>query len=126
MRILKFGGKSVATIEKMQKIAKFIKKIYKNDKKIIIVISAMGSRTDELTRLANEFGSENLSKKENSGGAALKGAICGGFDAGTVKSPSEARKARSIEIIPTRMPQSWVMRRSAHDNSVRYGIEISR
>ena len=37
-----------------------------------------------------------------------------------------ARKARSIEIIPTRMPQSWVMRRSAHDNSVRYGIEISR
>ena len=64
MRILKFGGKSVATIEKMQKIAKFIKKIYKNDKKIIIVISAMGSRTDELTRLANEFGSENLSKRE--------------------------------------------------------------
>ena len=64
MRILKFGGKSVATIEKMQKIAKFIKKIYKNDKKIIIIISAMGSRTDELTHLANEFGSENLSKRE--------------------------------------------------------------
>lgn len=40
---------------------------------------------------------ENLSKKENSGGAARKGAICGGFDAGTVKPPSEARKARSIE-----------------------------
>ena len=40
---------------------------------------------------------ENLSKKENSGGAARKGAICGGFDAGTIKPPSEARKARSIE-----------------------------
>ena len=40
---------------------------------------------------------ENFSKKENSGGAARKGAICGGFDVGTVKPPSEARKARSIE-----------------------------
>ncbi len=40
---------------------------------------------------------ENLSKKENSGGAAWKGAICGGFDVGTVKPPSGARKARSIE-----------------------------
>ena len=56
MRILKFGGKSVATLEKMQNIAKFIKKIYKNDKKIIIVVSAMGSKTDELVRIASEFG----------------------------------------------------------------------
>ena len=39
----------------------------------------------------------NLPKKENSGGAARKGAFCGGFDAGTVKPPSGARKARSIE-----------------------------
>lgn len=40
---------------------------------------------------------ESFSKKENSGGAARKGAICGGFDAGMVKPPSGARKARSIE-----------------------------
>ena len=40
---------------------------------------------------------ENFSKKEIFGGAARKGAICGGFDVGTVKPPSEARKSRSIE-----------------------------
>lgn len=40
---------------------------------------------------------ENFQKKENSGGAARKGAICGGFDVGTVKPPFEARKSRSIE-----------------------------
>ena len=40
---------------------------------------------------------ESFSKKENSGGAARKGAFCGGFDAGTVKPPSGARKARSIK-----------------------------
>lgn len=39
----------------------------------------------------------NLQKKENSGGAARKGAIYGGFDVGTVKPPSGERKARSIE-----------------------------
>lgn len=39
---------------------------------------------------------ESFSKKENSGGAARKGAICGGFDAGTVKPPSGARKSRSV------------------------------
>ena len=40
---------------------------------------------------------EKFSKKEIFGGAARKGAICGGFDVGTVKPPSEARKSRSIE-----------------------------
>lgn len=40
---------------------------------------------------------ENFQKKEIFGGAARKGAICGGFDAGMVKPPSGARKARSIE-----------------------------
>lgn len=53
---------------------------------------------------------ENLSKKENSGGAARKGAICGGFDAGMVKPPSEARKARSIEenVRICRESASWL------------------
>lgn len=62
MRILKFGGKSLNSFEKMQNICKYIKKIYKNDKKIIIIVSAIGSTTDNLTTLANQYGGENLNK----------------------------------------------------------------
>lgn len=64
MRVLKFGGKSLSTIEKVQKIAKFIKKIYKNDKKIIIIVSAMGKKTDELICQANKFSKDNIDKIE--------------------------------------------------------------
>ncbi len=59
MRVLKFGGKSLSTIEKMQNICKYIKKIYKNDKKIIVVVSAMGTTTNNLISQAKEI-DENL------------------------------------------------------------------
>lgn len=63
MRILKFGGKSLATLEKTQNICKYIKKIYKNDKKLIIVVSAMGNSTDELIKKSGGFGTK-ISKRE--------------------------------------------------------------
>ena len=55
MRILKFGGKSLSTIKKTQKICKYIKKIYKNDNKLIIVVSAMGNTTNDLIELVKDF-----------------------------------------------------------------------
>lgn len=55
MRILKFGGKSLSTPEKMQNICRYIKKIYKNDKKIIIVVSAIGKTTNDLIEKANLY-----------------------------------------------------------------------
>ena len=60
MRILKFGGKSLSSKEKMQNICKYIKKIYKNDKKIIIVVSAMGQTTDNLISISKDFGGEKI------------------------------------------------------------------
>ncbi len=42
MRVMKFGGKSLASLEKMQNVCRFIKKAYQNDKKIIVIVSAMG------------------------------------------------------------------------------------
>ena len=48
MRILKFGGKSLSTPEKVQNICQYIKKLYKKDKKIIIIVSAMGTTTNSL------------------------------------------------------------------------------
>lgn len=64
MRIMKFGGKSLDTKEKTQKICEYIKKIYKNDKKIIIIVSAIGSTTNNLCELAQEYSNKNPSKRE--------------------------------------------------------------
>ena len=61
---MKFGGKSLATIEKMQNVCKYIKKIYKNDKKIIVIVSAIGKTTDELIEKANSYSAENPSPRE--------------------------------------------------------------
>lgn len=61
---MKFGGKSLGSKEKMQNICKFIKKVYENDKKIIIVVSAMGKTTDELVSLAREFGGAGVPPRE--------------------------------------------------------------
>lgn len=64
MRILKFGGKSLSTPEKMQNICKYIKKIYKNEKNLIIVVSAIGKTTNKLISLSKEFVGENQSEKD--------------------------------------------------------------
>ena len=64
MRILKFGGKSLSTIKKMQNIAYFIKKCYENDKKLIIIVSAMGSYTENIYKKFSSCCDLNMSKKE--------------------------------------------------------------
>lgn len=63
MRILKFGGKSLSSVEKTQNICKNIKKIYKKDKNIIIIVSAIGSTTDKLMALAKNY-STHINEKE--------------------------------------------------------------
>ena len=64
MRILKFGGKSLDTAEKRKKICQYIKYIYEKDKKIIVVVSAIGLTTDNLIDLSKSLDAENLSKRE--------------------------------------------------------------
>ena len=46
MKILKFGGKSLDSFKKTQKICKYIKKIYEKDKKLIVIVSAVGNTTN--------------------------------------------------------------------------------
>ncbi len=55
MRILKFGGKSLSSPEKVQNICKYIKKIYKKDKNIIIIVSAIGKTTDNLINIVSKY-----------------------------------------------------------------------
>jgi aspartate kinase len=55
INILKFGGTSVATTEKMSAIASKIKSRYDQGEKLVIVVSAMGKSTDLLINLAQEI-----------------------------------------------------------------------
>lgn len=60
IRVLKFGGTSVATTEKIQNIAAFLKK---QGEPLVIVISAMNKLTDELLTLASQV-NDAPSKRE--------------------------------------------------------------
>ena len=50
--VQKYGGSSIANLEKMGKVAEYIKKTKESGKKIVVVVSAMGDTTDELIKLA--------------------------------------------------------------------------
>lgn len=53
--VLKYGGSSVATIEKIQQIADCLIELKKEYEEIVVVASAMGKTTDGLIKLAKEI-----------------------------------------------------------------------
>ena len=61
--VLKFGGTSVGTIEKIKKIAEIIASYAKKKYKVIVVSSAMGGVTNELIKKSKEI-SSNFSDEE--------------------------------------------------------------
>jgi aspartate kinase len=61
--VTKFGGSSVATIERFKAIAQRIKKMQDEGNEIVVVVSAMGDTTDDLIELAKATGSK-LSGRE--------------------------------------------------------------
>ena len=48
--VLKFGGSSVGTIEKIKDISNYLKRRVENQEKLIVVVSAMGKTTDDLLK----------------------------------------------------------------------------
>ncbi len=82
-KILKFGGTSVGTIERIQHVAKIIQKERSNGSKVIAVVSAMSGKTNELINLSkkisNEFNKRELDVLISSGEqvtcALLSGAL---------------------------------------------------
>ena len=62
-KVLKFGGTSVGTTERIQHVAKIIKKEQSSGNKIIVVVSAMAGKTNELINLSKEI-SEEFNKRE--------------------------------------------------------------
>lgn len=61
--VFKFGGTSVATIERVLHVAKRIQKEKEKGYDIVVVVSAMGKTTDKLVEMAHEIMS-NPSKRE--------------------------------------------------------------
>ena len=61
--VQKFGGTSVGSIERIQSVAKRIAASKEHGHDLIIVVSAMGNTTDELTHMANSI-SSNPHKRE--------------------------------------------------------------
>jgi len=56
--VMKFGGTSVAGIEKLKNIVKFVSKEIKKNK-VIVVLSAMAGETNKLQGYLDNFGSKN-------------------------------------------------------------------
>ena len=62
-KVLKFGGTSVGTTERIQHVAKIIKKERSEGNKVIAVVSAMAGKTNELINLSKEI-SDEFNKRE--------------------------------------------------------------
>ena len=62
-KVLKFGGTSVGTIERIQHVAYIIQKEHFAGNQIIAVVSAMSGKTNELINLSKEI-SEEFNKRE--------------------------------------------------------------
>lgn len=61
--VMKFGGSSVATTDKIKDVAQVILNREKTCDEIVVVVSAMGKTTDNLIKMAEEL-SENPSSRE--------------------------------------------------------------
>ena len=61
--VIKFGGTSVGSIERIIAAAKIVKKKLDKDNKIIVVVSAMAGKTNELVQQSEEI-SKNFNKRE--------------------------------------------------------------
>ena len=62
-KVLKFGGTSIGTVERIQHVAKIIKRDYDAGNKIIVVVSSMAGQTNDLIQLSQSI-TNDFSKRE--------------------------------------------------------------
>ena len=64
-KVLKFGGTSVGSIERIQHVAKIIKKEHMmQGNKIIAVVSAMSGKTNEFIKFIKKVSAKDFDKRE--------------------------------------------------------------
>ncbi|MDD5042373.1 MAG: aspartate kinase [Candidatus Omnitrophica bacterium] len=56
--VQKYGGSSVANVERIQKVAQRVAGYHKKGVKLVVVVSALGDTTDELVELAGKINSD--------------------------------------------------------------------
>ena len=117
--VCKFGGSSVASIDKIKNVALRLKDMQSQGNELVVVVSAMGDTTDELLELTGEIGEKHspremdmlLATGEQQSAALL--ALClnsikcpavslCGWQAG-IKTDGVHSKARIIGITPERI-----------------------
>ncbi len=91
-KVLKFGGTSVGSIERIVNAANIIKKEHSQGNQIIVVVSAMSGKTNELISQSNSV-SKNFNKREldvllSSGEQVTSSLMAGALNAIGVKSKS--------------------------------------
>ena len=62
-KVLKFGGTSVGSIDRVQHVAKIIEKEHKNGNQLIVVVSAMSGKTNDLLNLSKNI-CDSFDKRE--------------------------------------------------------------
>ncbi|MAC45193.1 MAG: aspartate kinase [Pelagibacteraceae bacterium] len=62
-KVLKFGGTSVGTIERIQHVASIVKKEHLAGNNVLVIVSAMAGKTNELIKLSKEI-SDKFNKRE--------------------------------------------------------------
>ena len=63
LKVLKFGGTSVGTLERIQNVANIIKDIRNEGHDVIAVVSAMSGETNKLIEYAESFSKTPISNE---------------------------------------------------------------
>ena len=91
-KVLKFGGTSVGSIERIVYAAKIVKKEHSQGNEIIVVVSAMAGKTNELisqsNSISNKFDKRELDVLLSSGEQITSALMAGALDELGVKSKS--------------------------------------
>ncbi len=107
--VQKYGGSSVADVEKMQKVADRIAATKKSGKDVVVVVSAMGDTTDDLLSLAKRVSASPPRRELDmllSAGERISMALV-----------SMALNARGIPAVSFTGSQSGIVTNDAHANA---------
>ena len=115
-KILKFGGTSVGTIERIQHVANIIKKEHESGNKIIAIVSAMAGKTNELISFSNQI-SENF-VKENMSSVSIEQVTCALLAGALIKLNLKAKSWLNWQIP--------ILTEGQHSNSRIVSININK